>query len=121
MTQRLSFRPSRRAFVDSGTYLALLDRRDQHHAEAVAVAHRLAQHRCRQFTTNAVIIECHALILSHVGIAQAPRFLRDMETSNALVLRMRARDEEQAKQIIFWYWAIDWHPADAATWEGLQN
>jgi len=93
----------RRVFIDSSAYLAVLDRRDEHHHEALAITNRLVQGRYRSFTTNTVIIEAHALVLSTMGIAQASVFLRDTESSRIVIVRTRAADEELAKQLIFRY------------------
>lgn len=51
----------RRVFVDSSAYLALLDRDHVRHADAVAIVGDLADRRFRQYTTNVLLIECHAL------------------------------------------------------------
>jgi predicted nucleic acid-binding protein len=91
----------RRVFVDSSVYLALLDQDDEHHRHATQLVHQLAQARYRQFTTNVLLIESHALILSVLGRAQAAQFLKDMEESNTVVIRVRASDEARARQILF--------------------
>src|SRR5574341_2434741 len=93
----------RRVFVDSSVYLALLDRDDKHHSEATELLQELAAERYRQFTTNVLLIESHALILSVLGRAQAAQFLKDMQESSTVVIRARAADEERAKQILFQY------------------
>src|SRR6266478_4317809 len=93
----------RRVFVDSSAYLALLDADDEHHSQATAILQELAQARYRQFTTNVLLIESHALILSVLGRTQAAQFLKDMQESNTVVIRARASDEERAKQILFQY------------------
>ena len=90
-------------FVDSSAYLALLDVDDQHHRAAAAVLAQLIDGRYRLFTTNVVIIEAHALILSALGIASAAAFLRDAERSRVVTVRARAADEDLAKRIIFRY------------------
>lgn len=64
----------RRVFVDSSAYLALLDRDDAHHQEAVAIVTELADQRYRQITTNIVLIETHALLLSYLGISKAAQY-----------------------------------------------
>jgi predicted nucleic acid-binding protein len=93
----------RRVFVDSSAYLALLDTDDEHHSEAIETLQELAQARYRQFTTNVLLIESHALILSVLGRGRAAQFLKDMQESNTVVIRARAADEERAKQILFQY------------------
>src|SRR5438874_13649935 len=93
----------RRVFVDSSAYLALLDTDDEHHREAIATLQELAQARYRQFTTNVLLIESHALILSVLGRAGADQFLKDMEESNTVGIRARPSDEARAKQIHIQY------------------
>ena len=84
----------RRFFTDSSAHLALLDRDDQHHREASAILAQLAHGRYRAFMTNVLIIEAHALILSKLGIAAAIQFLRDIDASATVIVRVRALDEE---------------------------
>lgn len=69
-------RQERRAFVDSSAYLALLDRRDEHHSASIEIAQWLAAAHFRLYTTNTVVIEAHALILSAMGARVATQFLR---------------------------------------------
>src|SRR2546426_12241530 len=90
----------RRVFVDSSAYLALLDTDDEHHREAIETLQELAHARYRQFTTNVLLIESHALILSVLGRAKAAQFLKDMQESNTVVLRAHASAEERAQQIL---------------------
>jgi uncharacterized protein with PIN domain len=94
-------RTERRVFVDSSAYLALLDQRDEHHNEAIQILHALAEQRARQFTSNVVVMEAHALILSTGGIGVGQAFLRSTEASNTTVVRVRASDEERAREIIY--------------------
>ena len=68
----------RRVFVDSSAYLALLDADDEHHTEATQILNQLAQERYRQYTTNVLLIESHALILSVLGRTQAAQFLKEV-------------------------------------------
>jgi uncharacterized protein len=111
----------RRVFVDSSVYLALLDQDDEHHREATQIVHQLAQARYRQFTTNVLLIESHALILSVLGRTQATQFLKDMEESHTVVIRVRAADEERAKQILFQYADKDFSFADAISFAVMER
>jgi len=54
-------------FVDTSAFLALLARNDQYHRQAGEIFRRLLRERVPQFTTNIVVIEAHALILSTLG------------------------------------------------------
>ena len=111
----------RRVFVDSSAYLALLDTDDEHHNEAIETLQELAQARYRQFTTNVLLIESHALILSVLGRGRAAQFLTDMEESNTVVIRARASDEERAKQILFQYTDKDFSFADAISFAVMER
>jgi len=111
----------RRVFVDSSAYLALLDTDDEHHREAIATLQELAQARYRQFTTNVLLIESHALILSVLGRGRAAQFLKDMEESNTVVIRARAADEERAKQILFQYTDKEFSFADAISFAVMER
>jgi uncharacterized protein len=111
----------RRVFVDSSAYLALLDVDDEHHNEAIETLQELAQARYRQFTTNVLLIESHALILSVLGRGRAAQFLTDMEESNTVVIRARAADEERAKQLLFQYTDKDFSFADAISFAVMER
>jgi predicted nucleic acid-binding protein len=111
----------RRVFVDSSVYLALLDEDDEHHREATQIVHQLAHERYRQFTTNVLLIESHALILSVLGRAQAAQFLKDMQESHTVIVRVRASDEARAQQILFQYTDKDFSFADAISFAVMER
>jgi uncharacterized protein len=112
---------SRRVFLDSSAYLALLDRDDQHHDEAIDILLSLARKRTSQFTSNVILIEAHALVLSRLGIQQGQAFLRDMEKSATTVVRVRAADEARARQIIYQYDDKDFSMADAISFAVMER
>ncbi len=111
----------RRVFVDASAYLALLDREDSHHVEAAAILTWLADHRFRQFTTNTLVIETHALLLSSLGNTRARRFLEDIAESNTVIVRARFHDEERAKAILFKYTDKDFSFADAISFTIMER
>ena len=112
---------ARRFFVDSSAHLALLDHRDRYHGEAVAILGRLADLGHRPYTTNVVIIESHALILSTLGNLQASRFLRNVDASSMVVVRVRASDEQRAKDILFRYTDKDFSFTDALSFVVMER
>ena len=93
----------RRVLVDSSANLALLDEGDRHHVAAVSILGWLIGQRYRQYTTNAMLVESHALILSVLGSEAANSFLRDVGRGGVTVIRVRASDEERAREILFRY------------------
>jgi predicted nucleic acid-binding protein len=73
-------RPPAKPFVDSGGWIALRSRRDQHHAEADRLFREAIERRLRLVTTNLIIAELHRLTLYRAGLEPA---LRDLERIDA--------------------------------------
>ncbi len=92
----------KRFFVDSGGFFALLVREDQFHTHARLLFGQANRENWRLMTTNAVIVESYALLLtrSHGGRHQAIRFL-DMIIADAYhVERISIRDEENTIRLV---------------------
>jgi uncharacterized protein len=104
---------SRRVFVDTSAYFALADDTEADHSEAIAILGHLADARYRQFTTNVVLIECHALMLARLGRDRAGQFLRSMAASRTTAVRARAQDEDRAQAVLVRYADKDFSFADA--------
>jgi len=103
----------RRVFVDTSAYFALVDTREAEHGAARSILGRLSDARYAQYTTNILLIECHALMLARLGRSLARQFVRDIAASRTRVIRVRAHDEERAKDILFRYDDKDFSFADA--------
>jgi uncharacterized protein len=92
----------KRTFVDSGGFFALLVQRDQFHERARVLFEQANRERRRLVTTNAVLIETHALLLtrSHGGRQAALAFL-DAVTSDAYQIERTSKvDEDAAIELI---------------------
>jgi predicted nucleic acid-binding protein len=74
-------------FVDSGAWIALRSRRDQHHAEADRLFRNAIDRRIPLVTTNLVIAETHRLTLFRVGLEPALRALERIDASPSVTVR----------------------------------
>ena len=74
-----------------------------------------------QLTTNVIVIEAHALVLSRLGIQQGQAFLRDMERSATKVVRVRAADGGRAREIIYRYDDKDFSMTDAISFAVMER
>jgi len=111
----------RRVLVDSSAYLGFLDADDEHHAQARRLFAELARLRYRLYTTNAMLFEAHALILSTLGRKTAGQFLQQVDASSTVVVRVRASDESRARQILFHYTDKDFSFNDAISFVVMER
>jgi predicted nucleic acid-binding protein len=68
-----------------------------------------------------ILIESHALILSVLGRRQAAQFLKDMQESHTVIVRVRASDEARAQQILFQYEDKNFSFADAISFAVMER
>jgi predicted nucleic acid-binding protein len=100
MTSPLAPLLARRVFIDTSAFYGLTDRRDDNHATATALHTRLAQERWRSYTTNFILAETHALVLSRLGRTTARTVLLALDDSPLQVVRVRPSDEARARDIL---------------------
>ncbi len=98
-----------------------MDERDEHHAEAITLFTQIAEHHFQPYITNAILMEAHALIMSSLGIQAGIQFLNDMDESTTIKLRVRASDEQRAKQIIRQYTDKDFSFTDATSFAVMER
>ncbi len=89
-------------FVDTSGFFALYARNDADHSQAVALFRRASSERWELVTTNAVVMETHALLLNRArdGRNVALRFLDDLRSSGVRVERVAEADEAAAIALI---------------------
>lgn len=105
-------------FVDSSAFYALIDLDDHNHRRAFSLFRGVARQRRQLVTTNFVVAETHALILSRLGRALAARWLL---TLTAGVLRVTEEDESRAKAIIVTYHDKDFSYCDAVSFAVMER
>ena len=89
-------------FVDTSGFFALYARNDADHPQAVAVFRQASSERWQLVTTNAVVMETHALLFNRArdGRNVALRFLDDLRSSGVRVERVAEADEAAAITLI---------------------
>lgn len=91
MNQR-PFVSSRRSFVDTSGYYACTDPRSTDYAAAGSILGYLTSEHWRLYTTNYILAETHALLLSRLGASIAYRVLTALDHSGSTtVIRMNQR------------------------------
>lgn len=85
-----------RLFVDSGAWIALRSRRDQHHAEADRAFRAAVERSIPLVTTNLVIAEVHRLTLFRVGVDAAMRALDRVDASPSVTMHHAGSEDHRA-------------------------
>jgi len=111
----------RRVLVDSSAFLAVVNTRDEHHQAASAIWSYLAEQRFRLYITNFLIAETHNLFIARLGPHHARAFLQEITESNATIIRVRASDEQQARNIILRHTDKDYSLTDALSFVVMER
>src|SRR4051812_34566492 len=90
-------------FIDTGGYFALASLIDAHHPSAVAIMNALISKRFRLYTSNFILAELHALLLTRVNRRVALQTLTILDNSNTTIIRVTQADEQRARQILAQY------------------
>jgi predicted nucleic acid-binding protein len=92
---RSTARVAAKLFVDSGAFIALRSRRDQHHVDADRAFRAAVEQRIPLVTTDLVVAEMHRLTLFRVGVKAAFRALEQIDASPSITL-CHATDDDHA-------------------------
>jgi len=85
-----------RLFVDSGAWIALRSRRDQHHAAADRAFRSAIEQRIELVTTNLVLAEIHRLTLFRAGHEPALRALERIDSSPSVTVHFATSGDHLA-------------------------
>ncbi len=110
-----------KVFVDTSAFFAVANTADAGHDEALAIMRRLSTSRADLFTTNFILAETHALLLSKVDRVLASRFLHFLDTSTVRIVRVAERDERRAREIIAQYTDKDFSYTDATSFSVMER
>jgi predicted nucleic acid-binding protein len=106
---------SKEILWDSGAVLALLDPKDENHAQAVVHLNAIADRP--GFMTNYILVETHALLLRRVGHTGARSWLL---SASLPVWRAGAEEETRARDIISRYDDKEWSLCDAISFAVME-
>lgn len=104
----------RRVFVDTSAFFIIANRRDADHQNGAAVLRQLLRERSQLITTNFIMAELHALLLTRINRAVALATLQELYSSQTTTIaRVSAGDEMEARAIIEQYDDKDFSLTDA--------
>lgn len=88
----------KQSFIDSSGFFAHVAELDDHHDQALEIFSRLARLNIAMVTTDAVMVETHALILHRLkdGEALALNFLEQLHGGSCRIERVTSEDERLA-------------------------
>lgn len=111
----------RQVLIDTSAHYALVDRTDGHHAPARVILQQLAAERARLFTTNFILAETHALLLSRLGRTVALRALYEIDRSAMQVVRVTEVDEQRAWEVLTQFGDKDFSLTDATSFAVMER
>jgi predicted nucleic acid-binding protein len=110
-------------FVDTSGFFALLCPEDHSYQRARSLFAQADSERWRLVTTNAVVVETHALLLARLrdGRRHALRFLDRLEETQVRIERVRARDEQGAIALVRAHEDKDYSLCDALSFTVMER
>jgi predicted nucleic acid-binding protein len=79
--------------VDSGAWIALRSRRDQHHVEADRMFREALERAIPLVTTNLIVAEAHRLTLHRAGVQAAFKALDRIGASTSVTIHFATADD----------------------------
>jgi len=111
-----------RVFIDSSAWLAVLDKNDPHHSEAVELYDRLLKSQTVFVTTILVVAETQIVLRRRAGHGTAVAFLKNANESPRIkIIYPDAQLEAEAKRILHQYQDQDFSLADAISFAFMRQ
>jgi predicted nucleic acid-binding protein len=111
-----------RVFVDTSAFIALLDPRDDSHAQAVRIEQSLANQAAHLVTTNFVLDETYTGLRGKIQHSAILRFRDSVRQSRQLnVMRITETLEDQAWEIFARYHDKDFSFTDCTSFAVMQQ
>ena len=109
------------AFIDTSGFFAALRGDDADNALALDTMRRLVESGHLVCTSNFVVAETHALLLTRRNRFEAHRFLASFDEGGIAIVRVSEADEGQARAIIEQYADKDFSYTDATSFALIQR
>ncbi len=104
-----------RVFIDSGGFLAVMDRDDPFHPAARDITARLESTRAQLYTSNYIVDETSTLVRARTSHALAVKFLHSLRISRITILRVTPVIEAEAERIFLRYHDKDFSFTDCTS------
>ena len=111
----------KQVFVDTGGFYAFADADDEFHEKACTLFEKAAAESWRLTTTNYVVAETHALILSRLGRKLALDYLQGIFNGSILVERVTRQNENDALQLLVTYRDKDYSFCDVTSFITMER
>ena len=103
----------KQVFVDTSGFYAFIDSDDRLHQKACTLFEKATEESWKLVTTNYIITETHALILSRLGRKLALGYLQGIFDGSTLVERATEKDENNALDLLLVHKDKDYSFCDA--------
>ena len=99
-------------FVDTSVFYGFIDKDDNNHRTCVELFERVVKNKWELITTNFIVAETHALILSRLGRDKALEWLQAVP---GVIVKVTIEDEKKAIKLIKQYSDKDFSYCDATS------
>jgi len=107
-----------RVLIDTSAIVAILNRADENHSRALDLMQKARGQGIKLFMTNFLVGETYATLLSRIGVYAAREWLINNDIP---VIRVLAKDEQEAKGIILRYKDKDFSYVDATSFAVMKR